>query len=254
MSEKIEEMQSILPELSISQQVLVKKNLVLQRLLTAISHDIKSPLVFLEMAARQFFKNLKSGTSDRVDSIKVAGLLQEGSYRLCLLTDNLLHYLKIYSREGAINIESVNLYELVNEKCRLFADIAASDGNQIVNSIPPDLYVKSDITSLKVILHNLLDNATKVTRDGQIKIGGELNGEYIHMRISDTGSGMAHHLIEWCNDIQGPFSGSGLTGGLGLVIVKELVDLIGGKLQVTSEPGNGTLINISLPVISISCQ
>ena len=254
MSEKIEEIQSILLELSISKQALLKRNLVQQRLLTVISHDIKSPLIFLEMAARQFLKNLKSGTSDRVDSIKVAGLLQEGSYRLCLLIDNLLHYLKIYSREGAINIESVNLYELVNEKCRLFADIAASDGNQIVNCMPPDLYVKSDITSLNVILHNLLDNATKVTRDGQIKIGGELAGEYIHMRISDTGSGMAHHLIEWCNDIQRPFSGSGLTGGLGLVIVKELVDLIGGKLQVTSEPGNGTLINISLPVISISCQ
>ena len=246
-AERTREMEFMLNELIISKHELLERNRIQQRLLTAISHDIKSPLKFLEMVARQFLENLKNGAGDRATSVRVAGLLQEGSYRLYLLTDNLLQYLKLYSTEGIIVTQPIHLYSLVEEKRALFADIAASGGNEIRNQISSDLEVKSDVTLLNVILHNLLDNAVKVTKDGLIIIDGEINESNVIIQVSDTGAGMRAHLVEWCNDTQQFRSNVGVTGGLGLIIVKELVHLIGGKLEVRSQPGNGTVIQIVLP-------
>jgi signal transduction histidine kinase len=246
-AERTREMEFMLNELIISKHELLERNRIQQRLLTAISHDIKSPLKFLEMVARQFLENLKNGADDRATSVRVAGLLQEGSYRLYLLTDNLLQYLKLYSTEGIIVTQPVHLHSLVEEKRTLFADIAASGGNKIRNQISSDLEVNSDVTLLNVILHNLLDNAVKVTKDGLIIIDGKINESNVIIQVSDTGAGMRAHLVEWCNDTQQLRSNVGVTGGLGLIIVKELVHLIGGKLEVRSQPGNGTVIQLVLP-------
>lgn len=249
-ADRTTEMQSMLLELTLSREALEERNRVQQRLLTAISHDIKSPLIFLEMVARQFLENLKKGQHDVNTSLRVAGLLQEGSYRLFLLTDNLLRYLKLYASGGGIRRKPVYLFRLVDEKCRLFADIAASKGNHLTNRMPDDLYVESDETLLTVILHNLLDNALKVTTDGEVIINGEEQEEYIIIRVSDTGAGMRPHLVEWCNDSNSTDSNTEMTGGMGLIIVKELVYLIGGTLKASSEQGKGTVIQLLLPVES----
>lgn len=245
---RTKQMQSMLQELTLSREALEERNRVQQRLLTAISHDIKSPLMFQEMVARQFLENLRKGEGERATSIKVAELLQEGSYRLFLLTENLLQYLKLYANGEAIRMEPVYLFSLVDEKRRLFADIAASKGNYIMNRMPDDLFVESDETLLSVILHNLLDNALKVTTDGEVFIDGEEQQDHVIIRVSDTGAGMRQHLVEWCNDSSPTDSNVGITGGMGLLIVKELVHWIGGTLKVNSEQGKGTLIQLILPV------
>ncbi len=248
-AERTREMESVIDELSHFKQALLKRNLVQQRLLTAISHDIKSPLRFLEMVSRQHLEKLKAGEGDRASSLRVAGILQEGSYRLFLLTDNLLEYLKLYAHEGAITMEKLRLYTLVEEKRILFADIAASGENQILNNMPDNLCVKSDITLLRVILHNLLDNATKVTRSGEIIIEAEAIHDEVSLSVSDTGPGMIESLVDWCNN-KDAGSENTRTGGTGLIIVKELINLINGRLYVSSNPGNGTVIQLILPKTS----
>jgi signal transduction histidine kinase len=250
-AERTREMESVIDELNHFKQALLERNLVQQRLLTAISHDIKSPLRFLEMVSRQYLEKLKAGEGDRTSSIRVASILQEGSYRLFLLTDNLLEYLKLYAHEGAITMEKVPLYSLVEEKRILFMDIAATSQNEILNRVPDDLCVKSDITLLRVILHNLLDNATKVTRDGQITIEGEAIIDQVSLTVKDTGPGMTESLVNWCNN-RDAGSERMTIAGTGLLIVKELISLINGKLNVSSKPGNGTVIELILP--KESCQ
>ena len=245
---RTKEIQSMLQELTFSRQALEARNKVQQRLLTAISHDIKSPLMFQELVARQYLENLRKGQGDMDMSLRVAELLQEGSYRLFLLTDNLLQYLKLYANGGIIHTKPVGLFGLADEKCRLFVDIAVSKGNHLTNAMPDDLYVRSDETLLSVILHNLLDNALKVTTDGKVIVDGEEQQEYIIIRVSDTGAGMRPQLIEWCNDNNPTDSNTEMTGGMGLIIVKELVQMIGGTLQVSSEAGKGTVIQLMLPV------
>lgn len=245
---RTKQMQSMLQELTLSREALEERNRVQQRLLTAISHDIKSPLMFQEMVARQFLENLRKGQDDMATSVKVAELLQEGSYRLLLLTDNLVQYLKLYANGESIHSKPVHIFSLVDDKRRIFAEIAASKGNYITNRIPDDLYVESDDTLLSVILHNLLDNALKVTTDGEVFIDGEEQQDHVIIRVSDTGAGMRQHLVEWCNDNSPTDSNIGITGGMGLLIVKELVHWIGGTLKVNSEQGKGTLIQLMLPV------
>lgn len=204
--------------------------------------------MFQEMVARQFLENLRKGQDDMATSVKVAELLQEGSYRLLLLTDNLVQYLKLYANGESIHSKPVHIFSLVDDKRRIFAEIAASKGNYITNRIPDDLYVESDDTLLSVILHNLLDNALKVTTDGEVFIDGEEQQDHVIIRVSDTGAGMRQHLVEWCNDNSPTDSNIGITGGMGLLIVKELVHWIGGTLKVNSEQGKGTLIQLMLPV------
>lgn len=250
-AERTQQMESIVEELSFSKQALLERNLVQQRLLTAIGHDIKSPLKFLEMVSRQYLEKLKVGEGDRTTSIRVTSILQESSYRLYLLTDNLLQYLKLYANDGAITLEKVSLRPLVEEKCILFKDIAESSENKILNKVSDDLCVKSDITLLRVILHNLFDNATKVTRGGLITIEGLALGDKVSLRVSDTGPGMMESLVDWCNNKEIE-SGKIITGGMGLIIVKELANLINSTLRVSSQPAKGTVIELTLPEVPCS--
>ena len=250
-AERTRQMESTVEELNHSRQALLERNLVQQRLLTAISHDIKSPLKFLEMVSRQYLEKLKVGEGDRATSIRVTSILQEGSYRLYLLTDNLLQYLKLYANDGAITIEKVHLRSLVEEKCILFKDIAESGANQILNKVPDDLCVEGDITLLRVILHNLFDNATKVTQEGLIEIEALVIENQVSLRVSDTGPGMMESLVDWCNNKEVE-SGRVMTGGMGLIIVKELVNLINSTIRVSSQPSKGTVIELTLP--SVPCS
>jgi signal transduction histidine kinase len=96
---------------------------------------------------------------------------------------------------------------------------------------------------LNVIIHNLLDNATKVTRKGSIRIFAQAINNEIQIIIEDTGPGMIPEIVDWCNDpdvIKQEGNENTIPMGLGLLIVKELLASIDGKLRVESNPGKGT--------------
>lgn len=243
-SEHTAELQETLSALIASEKNLQRQTRLQERLITAITHDIKSPLRYMSDAAKRLFNESvnKPGMEQVQEQAK---MLFESGTKMYLLTDNLLQYIKLHSRNGSIAMEAFNLFELVKEKVAIFRDIALVQGTHIINQVPPDLQISSNARLLGVIIHNLLDNATKVTYEGIITVAVASKGLRLILAIQDTGPGMRPELVGWCN-------AEAATGkdyapehmGLGLLIVKELVTLVNGHLWVESSPGKGTTVKI----------
>lgn len=243
--ERTATLQTTLSELQASEEILRKQTHIQERLITAITHDIKSPLRYMMLSAKRLAdKTLMKDDPDDVQ--KNAEMIHEAGYRMYHLTENLLQYIKLSSRDKEVVIEEVNLAMLIGEKVDIFRDIAAAQQTAVLNEVPPDSRIRSNFRLLGIIIHNVLDNAVKVTYDGQIKIY-IVPGNILHIIIEDTGIGMRPDMVDWCNaeltenDQLNTVPGH---SGFGLVIIKELLALVNGKLLVSSSHESGTRITL----------
>ncbi len=119
---------------------------------------------------------------------------------------------------------------------------------------PENLSLYSDYTRLKQILLNLLTNAMKYTEEGEIHYAAELQNNYVHFRVKDTGIGIStnfQHEIFTRFRKQEYNKGKLYSGtGIGLSITKELVEKLEGKIEFTSAENMGTEFHFTIPVVS----
>lgn len=115
----------------------------------------------------------------------------------------------------------------------------------MVNKIPPACELNSDPLLIEVVLHNLIDNAVKATRDGMITVRIQREEEAILLLVEDTGYGIREEIAHFYNredpaDAE-PARPAGIPTGFGLHIVNELTRLIGVRLRIESTAG-GTAV------------
>lgn len=249
-----QDLRDALQALTISESKLRRHTHTQDRLITAITHDIKSPLKYITLAAGRIAMDLQK-ENVKPALIRNAKLVYDASYRIQLLTENLLQYIKLFSRDGNIICEKINLYDVIEDKVAMFRTIASNQSTTIINDVPQLFYINSHSRLLGIIIHNLLDNAIKVTsREGTVKISSTITDQKIEVAINDTGPGMSAAMVEWCNQ-PAPESGNveedgAENKGFGLLIVKELIVLIKGRLEVRSEERKGTIVKLIFNRIS----
>ena len=241
--ERTTALKATLSELQASEEVLRKQTHLQERLITAITHDIKTPLRYMMLAAKRLTdKSLVKEDPD--DAHKNAEMLYEAGYRMYHLTDNLLQYIKLSSEDKRVVMEEVNLGALIGDKVETFRHIAAAQQTAVINEVPPDIKMHSNFHLLGVIIHNLLDNAVKVTYEGYIKIY-TIPGNTLQIVIEDTGIGMRADMVDWCNTVLTEKDQRKILpghSGLGLIIIKELLPLVNGELMVSSSHECGTRV------------
>jgi len=157
------------------------------------------------------------------------------------------------SRPAAVPVDVADEIRVV---MRLVGEQARKGGVKLQESIAPDLpIIMSDPDQIRRILINLVGNAVKFSPVGgrvTVSANPDIGRGILVMVISDTGRGIAPEELA---RIMKPFSGSpsgagGLGGfGLGLPLVKQLADLLGGKIELKSRPGLGTSITVELPLV-----
>ena len=241
------ELKSTLAALQQSENKLKQHSRLQDRLITAIAHDIMSPLKYISLTGKNLFNNLEKVEGANT-LLREAKLLKDESYRVYLLSANLLQYIRFLSKTGNIIMEKVNVYEIAEEKINIFREIAKASSTSMINEVPPGFLVNSNKMLLNVIIHNLLDNATKITKTGSIRIIGEASGGKIKITIADTGPGMIPELLEWCNDpevLKRNDHSNSISTGLGLLIVRELIAMIEGEFYVESTRGKGTRMRLT---------
>lgn len=224
-----------------------------KRLITAMAHDIKTPLKFMADSANRMARRL--GLQGLAPEQEEAQVLYESGTQVYHYTENLLQYIKTQTGQQQIILKPVNLYQLVEEKLDIFQQISLNQDSEIINQVPPGLTTETNVRLLGVILHNILDNAVKVTLSGQITVSAYVEAQTCIIAVEDSGAGMRPALVEWCN---APVQQDALLQesdrvaghhGMGLLIVKELSALIHARLQVTTGAVRGTRVHIliSLP-------
>ncbi|GAC1353675.1 MAG: hypothetical protein NVS3B10_06140 [Polyangiales bacterium] len=214
-------------------------------LLTLVSHDLKNPLGAILITADAL---LASGATVVPRQLE---LIRRAARRMVHLIGDLLDVASIEARHLAVQLAPHRLAPLLQDAVDALRPIASDKGITLEVDCPPELpLVSVDRLRLHQILSNLLGNALKFTgRHGCISLRAEQQGEHVRLLVTDTGSGIAPedlpHVFErfW----QAPETARHGTG-LGLYIVRSLVEAQGGTISVRSGLGVGTTFAFTVRV------
>ncbi|MDR0206338.1 MAG: hybrid sensor histidine kinase/response regulator [Bacteroidales bacterium] len=220
------------------------------KLLLAISHDIKTPL----NALLGYLELWEDESLPQKQLQELNTMQYSGKYILALL-NNLLEFSRLEQNKTQITKENIEIVPFVMEIMEMFQPLCYEKNNKLsynfdVNQNPQ---IVIDSLKLKQILVNLISNAVKYTNKGEINLLiEEICKPFLQLRItvSDTGRGIPKEKLTTLFE---PFTRiekncSGIEGsGLGLFVVKGLVDVLGGSISIETEENQGTAVTFSIP-------
>jgi two-component system, cell cycle sensor histidine kinase PleC len=238
-------------------------NLSKSEFLANMSHELRTPLNaingFSEILAAEMFGPLGDGRYKEYSQ----DILNSGQHLLALIND-ILDMSKIEAGKMNLKREPIHIEDVVEDAIRLMRNRAESVGLSLVVNLNDLPEADADYRAIKQILLNLLSNAIKFTpRGGRVTITASLIEETVfsglpaeqrvRIAITDTGIGIAKddllRLAQPFEQIESQLSKSQPGTGLGLALTKSLVELHDGTLTMDSQPGQGTTVSFTLPVV-----
>jgi len=217
------------------------------RYIGTISHELRTPLNSI-LGYAQLLQEDSGLPPHRAQALRV---IQRGGEHLLSLIDGTLDIARIEAGKLALDVKPVPFAATLAEVAGMFELQAAAKGLRFVYDAQGRLpeRVRADERRLRQILINLLGNAVKFTRAGQVRLRVSHAREMAQFEVHDTGPGMSAAEVERVFEpfARGAGEGSAPTGtGLGLTIAKMLTDLMGGELRVRSAPGEGCVFTVRL--------
>jgi signal transduction histidine kinase len=222
--------------------------------LLGFSHDLRNPLQIIQMSA-EYLNGVPAVRSDAdaVESLRDVTLAVD---RMRRMLGDLVHVTKAqrdFVTMAPQRMETKGLTDALRRRVRALAYGSAVRTTVFATREAPD-HLEIDPLALDRIIDNLLTNAVKYTDRGSIVL--ELDGTpgYLVMKVSDTGRGIDPDAVERIFEAGGssPESRRGDSFGVGLSVVVQLLDQIGGRLEVMSKPASGTTFWVYLPVAASS--
>ncbi|KFN45505.1 ATP-binding protein, partial [Arenimonas metalli] len=220
--------------------------------LATMSHEIRTPLNgIIPMLDLLMSSRLQA---DQQDIVRTA---YTSARQMQRIVDDILDYSKLEANKVTLETTSFNLRELLDSVIRLMEKPAESKGLRLNLQVDPSvrLAVRGDPVRLRQVLTNLLSNAVKFTERGSVTLAVTRRGESrtqheLRFEVTDTGIGIAKDARLFRAFSQADASTTRLYGGtgLGLVICKRIVDLMGGSIGVDSAPGRGSTFWFEVPL------
>jgi signal transduction histidine kinase len=218
-----------------------------KRVIHLLAHDIRNPLNSLRSLLQLMPEN-KAGLAQPGMFLEMAG--NQLSATLTLL-DNIVEWGQLHLDEQEMEYKDCQLETIVRQIKGDLEIQAVRKGLVLKNQVDARLHIVSDESRLRFILRNLVSNAIKFTKTGYITIDAALTRKNVLISVEDTGIGIPPYILESLFEGQKKASRKGTKNeggsGLGLSLVKELVEKMEGSITVESEEGRGSVIAISLP-------
>ena len=169
--------------------------------------------------------------------------LKHATKKLSDLVTNILRLNKLENQKLIPEIKRFNISELIINKIIQYESIIEEKNIELDVNIQEDLYINSEESYIEIIVNNLLTNAIKFTNEkGTISVSLQKNKNEYEIKVKDTGIGMnaetGKHIFD--KFYQGDTSHHKEGNGLGLSLVKKVIDIIGGSISVESEINKGT--------------
>ena len=221
-----------------------------EKLMLAITHDFKAPLGSI-MGYTELLSRLTEDERQRfyLDNMK------SSSEHLLKLVSDLLDFHRLDLNKAEVNRVTFNPSQLFDEIYVSFEPLTAAKGLALQCHVVPELngrYI-SDPLRLRQIVNNLLSNAVKFTQKGEISLTAGYDSSKLTIAIADTGKGMAledrERIFQEFTRLSGAQGEEGF--GLGLSIVKKLVTLLEGTIDVQSTLGKGSCFTVTLPLYPV---
>jgi len=213
-----------------------------------VSHELKTPLTTIG----GLVTGLKNDLIPSGEKERCLGLIEKETKRLSRLVNENLDYEKIRSNQIVLNIEPIQIsevFEIIKEQLEMQAD---EKGNRLKTEAAEDLVIYADYDRLFQILINITKNSIQFTNNGEIFLRAFEDGPNNIIEIEDTGIGIKPEEIEsiWVRFYKADISRTSNPYGefgLGLSIVKKLVEFHKGTIEVSSGIGQGTKFKIKFP-------
>jgi len=238
-------------ELTIANEKLEVASSHKSQFLANVNHELRTPVSAIISSARLILRKTE-GQNSSVQKDLLQDLLSTAE-RLLDLVDGLLDLAKIEAGRMELHMESVRIDELIQGTLSTVEPILKPGRVRLLREVTSGIpTLNTDRDKLRQIILNLVSNAAKFTEEGEIKVSALQQNGSLRLVVSDTGIGIGkgelNHIFEEFR--QGDMSRSRKYGGtgLGLTIVKKLVDLLGGEIGVESEVGKGSTFTVTLPL------
>ncbi len=216
------------------------------KLFSIISHDLRAPLASIE----NYLSNLNQLDISAEEKRFIEQNLLQNTKQTSQMLQNMLHWSKDQMSGVHVNMQNINLLNTLKATIELGKIIAEEKHIQIEVDIHPHLDIKADPYLLQIVVRNILNNAVKFSfKDSQIIVKAIKNKSETIISVSDQGFGIDSKLKDSIFELNG-FSHQGTnqeTGvGLGLVLAKNYVEIMSGKIWFESQANQGTTFYISL--------
>jgi signal transduction histidine kinase len=213
-----------------------------------VSHELRTPVTALIGYAKTLRQPEFSDDGKLRDEF-LDRMVRQGD-RLLRLVENLLTAANLENQQLKVSLGRV----LFEDLCRETAEGLAGEEGRIIASVPPELPVlMTDRQLLGRVLSNLLDNALKYSPEGtSCELGAVRDGDHIRFWVRDHGIGIDSSKVERIFDrfyqVDSSHTRSFRGAGLGLSLVRDLLEHLGGVIEVTSAPGEGSTFSVRLPI------
>lgn len=220
-------------------------------ILANTSHELRTPLNGMIGLAEA----LLEGSAGRLNQRMIDDLVMivNSGRRLSHLVNDVQDFSKLKNKSLELSCGAIDLVALSNVALTLCQTLAHEKQITLKNEIPKDLApVEGDENRMQQILYNLISNAIKFTNEGHVTIGARQEQEHVVVWVADTGIGipaeMLGEIFESFEQVDSGMTRSFGGTGLGLAITKNLVELHGGRIWVTSELNAGSCFYFTLPI------
>jgi two-component system chemotaxis sensor kinase CheA len=248
-------------ELTVLNSALEEANRVRSQFLSTMSHELRTPLASIIGFSQIILRSATKAPLATRQHENVGRILNNAQHLLSLIND-VLDITKMEAGRMDVNAAEVNLPELITAVVDETRSIALDRKLQLKTNIEDGITtIETDSRKLRQILLNLVSNALKFTEKGTVSVsvvrqspGSELGevGEQIAISVQDSGIGISkekqEHIFEAFYQVDSSNSRTYEGTGLGLSIVRELTTLLGGKVEIQSEEGQGSTFTIVLPL------
>ncbi|MCQ4277608.1 CHASE domain-containing protein [Pseudomonas stutzeri] len=227
--------------------------------LANMSHELRTPLNSILILSDQLRQNAASNLTEK--QVRHADIMHRAGHDLLQLINDVLDLAKIEAGHMQIKSEPLDIGELLAELMAALQPMADQNGLSLTSRIDPEVppSLVSDRARLQQILRNLVTNALKFTEQGSVDIHvssrpAESPGDedMLQICVTDTGIGIAEdqheRIFQAFQQIDGSISRQYGGTGLGLAIARQLAEVLGGGIRLTSSPGQGSSFTVELPL------
>lgn len=216
-----------------------------------VSHEMKTPIAII----KNYAELLEAEHITEEQRKEYAESIEGAAARLSNLISNILKLNKLENQRITLEVETYDVCRQLCECILQFEEVWDEKEIELQTEIEDMALVEADESLLELVWNNLLSNALKFTEPGGTVTVKQISEEgFVRISVSDTGCGMDDNIRSHIFDkfYQGDTSHSKEGNGLGLALVKRVLELMDGDIQVFSEPGKGSTFLVALPAAGVS--
>ena len=216
--------------------------------ISSVSHEIRTPLTAIKGWAETM--NMGEGIDKSVIN-KGLDIIVHETERLSKIVEELLDFSSLQSGIMAVSMDKLDILAELGEAVYIFKERAVSENKTLVYNEPKMVSaIMGDKNRLKQVFRNIIDNALKYTSEGGgISVSVIEKNSRICVSVTDNGCGIAKSQLPRITEKFYKANSTQGGSGIGLAIVREIIEIHKGTLEIISEEGFGTTVNIFLPAI-----